>query len=156
MRVRPTTLNFLLHGRAPASLGRRGVTGDCHRGGPGGQRSRRPGQLACSRLFDARGFGGQGCEPRTYGGAGAQAWLYPLLTDTRTESGVPAGVGGGTVVHKTGTIDLVVNDAALVTSGPDGPYVLVVMTDGFGGTPGWQVIASISADVWQLEAARPQ
>jgi beta-lactamase class A len=90
------------------------------------------------------------------GGAAAQAWLYPMLTGTRAESGVPAGVGGATVVHKTGTIDLVENDAALVTSGPDGAYVLVVMTDGLGGTGGWQVIAAISATVWQFEAARSQ
>jgi len=91
----------------------------------------------------------------TIGGAAAQGWLYPMLTGTRTESGVPAGVPGGVVVvHKTGTIDLVDNDAALVTSGPDGPYVLVVMTDGLGGSEGWQLIASISADVWQFETAR--
>jgi beta-lactamase class A len=90
----------------------------------------------------------------TIGGADAQAWLYPLLTSTRTESGVPAGVGGGMVVHKTGTIDLVVNDAALVTSGPDGPYVLVVMTDGLGGAAAWQLIASISTGAWQFEASR--
>src|ERR1700687_5063333 len=83
------------------------------------------------------------------GGAAAQSWLYPMLTRTRTESGVPAGIGDGTVVHKTGTIDLVVNDAALVTSGPDGPYVLVVMTDGLGGQEGWQLIAGISASVSQ-------
>ena len=90
------------------------------------------------------------------GGAAAQSWLYPMLTGTRTESGVPAGVAGVTVVHKTGTIDLVDNDAALVTSGPDGAYVLVVMTDGLGDAAGWQLIASISAAVWQFEAARPQ
>jgi beta-lactamase class A len=90
------------------------------------------------------------------GGATAQAWLYPMLTGTRTEGGVPAGVAGVTVVHKTGTIDLVDNDAALVTSGPDGAYVLVVMTDGLGDAAGWQLIASISAAVWQFEAARPQ
>ena len=88
------------------------------------------------------------------GGGAAQAWLYPMLTGTRTESGVPAGIGDGTVVHKTGTIDLVVNDAALVTSGPDGPYVLVVMTDGLGGPEAWQLIASISSDVWQFEGTR--
>ena len=88
------------------------------------------------------------------GGTVAQAWLYPLLTGTRTESGVPAGVSGVTVVHKTGTIDLVENDAALVTSGPDGAYVLVVMTDGVGGTAGWQLIAGISAAIWQFEATR--
>ena len=35
--------------------------------------------------------------------AQAQAWLYPLLTSTRYEAGIPAGVPGGTmVVHKTG------------------------------------------------------
>jgi beta-lactamase class A len=92
----------------------------------------------------------------TIGGTAAQAWLYPVLTGTRTEAGVPAGVPGGVVVvHKTGTIDLVVNDAALVTSGPDGAYVLVVMTDGLGGAAGWQLIATISAGVWQYEAQRP-
>jgi beta-lactamase class A len=88
------------------------------------------------------------------GGAAAQAWLYPLLTNTRTESGVPAGVSGATVVHKTGTIDLVDNDAALVTSSASGPYVLVVMTDGLGGADGWQLIANISTIVWRFEAAR--
>jgi beta-lactamase class A len=88
------------------------------------------------------------------GGAAAQAWLYPVLTGTRTESGVPAGTQGVTVVHKTGTIDLVENDAALVTSGPDGAYVLTVMTDDLGGAAGWQLIAGISATVWQLEASR--
>ena len=91
------------------------------------------------------------------GGATAQGWLYPLLTNTRTESGVPAGVAGrAVVVHKTGTIDQVDNDAALVTSGPNGPYVLVVMTDGLGGAAGWQLIDEISATVWQFEASRPQ
>jgi beta-lactamase class A len=88
------------------------------------------------------------------GGAAAQAWLYPLLTNTRTESGVPAGVSGATVVHKTGTIELVDNDAALVTSSPSGPYVLTVMTDGLGGADGWQLIAGISAVVWQFEVSR--
>jgi beta-lactamase class A len=88
------------------------------------------------------------------GGAAAQSWLYPMLTGTRTESGVPAGAGGVTVVHKTGTIDLVENDAALVTSGPDGAYILVVMTDGLGGDAGWQLIAGISATVRQFEAGR--
>jgi beta-lactamase class A len=91
------------------------------------------------------------------GGAAAQAWLYPLLTGTVYESGVPAGVpAGSTVVHKIGALDAVDNDAALVTSGPDGPYVVVVMTDGLGGDPGWSLIAGISAAVWQFEASRVQ
>jgi beta-lactamase class A len=88
------------------------------------------------------------------GGASAQAWLYPLLTGTTTEAGVPAGLSGSTVVHKTGAIDAVENDAALVTTGPDGPYVIVVMTDGLGGAAGWGLIASISSTVWQTEASR--
>ena len=89
------------------------------------------------------------------GGASAQAWLYPLLTGTTTEAGVPAGSSGSTVVHKTGAIDAVENDAALVTAGPDGAYVLVVMTDGLGGAAGWDLIAGVSAAVWQIESSRP-
>jgi beta-lactamase class A len=88
------------------------------------------------------------------GGAAAQAWLYPLLTNTRTENGIPSGVAGVVVVHKTGTIDQVDNDAALVTNGPAGAYILVVMTDGLGGPQGWQLIAGISAGVSQFEASR--
>jgi beta-lactamase class A len=91
------------------------------------------------------------------GGAAAQAWLYPLLTGTDYESGVPAGVpAGSTVVHKIGAIDAVEDDTALVTPGPDGTYVLVVMTDGAGGAAGWGLIAAISAAVWQEEASRLQ
>lgn len=89
------------------------------------------------------------------GGAAAQAWLYPVLTGTATEAGIPGGVAGrSTVVHKTGQIDQVVNDAALVESGPRGSYVLTVMTDGLGGDAGWQLIDSISSAVWSYEAAR--
>lgn len=91
------------------------------------------------------------------GGAAAQEWLYPLLTGTTTESGVPAGVPSGVgVVHKTGTLDTVANDAALVTSGPGGAYVLTVVTDGLGETDGWTLIAAISAAAWQFESLRPQ
>ena len=89
------------------------------------------------------------------GGAAAQAWLYPLLTGTATEAGVPAGVASrSTVVHKTGAIDLVENDAALVEAGPNGAYILTVMTDNLGGEAGWQLVASISSTVWGFEAAR--
>src|SRR5579864_5764543 len=91
----------------------------------------------------------------TLGGAAAQAWLYPELTGTVTEAGIPAGVQGrSVVVHKTGTIDQVENDAALVTAGPNGAYILVVMTDGIGGDAGWQLIASVATDTWSFEAAR--
>jgi beta-lactamase class A len=89
------------------------------------------------------------------GGTAAQAWLYPVLTGTSTEAGIPAGVASrSAVVHKTGTIDLVENDAGLVRSGPNGAYVLTVMTDNLGGDGGWQLIASVSAAVWSFEATR--
>jgi beta-lactamase class A len=89
------------------------------------------------------------------GGAAAQAWLYPLLTGTATEAGIPAGIASRvTVVHKTGALDLVENDAALVASGPNGAYILTVMTDDLGGDAGWQLIASISSAVWSFEVAR--
>ena len=104
-------------------------------------------QMIAIRVAEAQG---------DLGGVAAQAWLYPVLTNTRTESGVPAGVSGATVVHKTGAIDMVDNDAALVISGPAGPYVLVVMTDGLGGSDGWQLIAGISSAVWQFETSRAQ
>jgi beta-lactamase class A len=89
------------------------------------------------------------------GGAPAQSWLYPLLTNTATEAGIPAGVASrSTVVHKTGTLDDVANDAALVAGGPRGAYVLTVMTAGLGGDSGWQLISSISSTVWTFEASR--
>jgi len=89
------------------------------------------------------------------GGTHAQSWLYPVLTGTKTEAGIPAGVAGrSVVVHKTGTLDRIDNDAALVQSGPNGPYVLSVMTDGLGSSGGWALIASIASTVWNFESAR--
>jgi beta-lactamase class A len=89
------------------------------------------------------------------GGAQAQAWLYPKLTHTRYEAGIPAGVPGGvTVVHKTGELDGEVNDAAIISGGKGGMYVLAVMTNGPGGDSGWSLVAQISAAVWAYESAR--
>jgi beta-lactamase class A len=89
------------------------------------------------------------------GGAAAQAWLYPLLTRTAYESGIPADLpASATVVHKTGALDLTENDAALVAGGPSGLYVLTTMTNGLDETAGPVLIAAISAAVWQYEAAR--
>ena len=89
------------------------------------------------------------------GGASAQAWLYPNLTKTRFEAGIPAGVPAGTtVIHKTGELDPVVDDAAIVSGGKSGPYVLTVMTDGPGGDAAWDTVAQISAAVWAYEATR--
>jgi beta-lactamase class A len=89
------------------------------------------------------------------GGPKAQLWLYPYLTNSKFESGVPAGVPAGTlVIHKTGELDPEVNDAAIVSGGHGGAYVLVVMTDGRGGDTAWSLIARISAAVWAYEATR--
>lgn len=84
------------------------------------------------------------------GGAAAQAYLYPLLTHTEYEDGIPAGLPSGeTVVHKVGFLDGVLNDAALVEGGPRGSYVLAVVTD--GGS--WQLIADVAQVVAQFEAS---
>jgi beta-lactamase class A len=90
------------------------------------------------------------------GGRSAQQYLYPLLTKTAYEKGIPAGVPAGTtVVHKIGILDNVVNDAAYVQKGPKGAYVLVICTeDGPGGDAGWKVLADISRAVWAFEATR--
>lgn len=86
------------------------------------------------------------------GGGAAQQWLYPLLTHTSFESGIPAGVqANATVVHKVGMLDSVVNDAAIVLNGPRGAYVLTVMTDGPGGDAGWALVAQVSGVVWRFE-----
>jgi beta-lactamase class A len=86
------------------------------------------------------------------GGQAAQQWLYPLLTRTAFEQGVPAGVPpSARVIHKVGWIDSTVNDAALVTA-PGARYVLAVTTDGLGGDPGWALVARVSEVVWKYEA----
>jgi beta-lactamase class A len=87
------------------------------------------------------------------GGAQAQGWLYPLLTHTAFEAGIPAGTPGADVVHKIGELDGIVNDVALVAGGPNGAYVLVISVDGLGDA-GFAVIAQISSKVWEFEAAR--
>jgi beta-lactamase class A len=89
------------------------------------------------------------------GGTAAENALFPWMTHTAYEDGIPAGLpAGAQVAHKVGEIDAMVADAALVLNGPHGAYVLVVMTDGLGGDAAWQLIAQISTDVWQLETAR--
>jgi beta-lactamase class A len=87
------------------------------------------------------------------GGAPAQQWLYPLLTKTAFENGVPAGVPrSAQVVHKVGWLDDSVNDAALVTAA-NARYVLVITSDGLGGDPAWALLARLSAIVWAHTAA---
>jgi beta-lactamase class A len=89
------------------------------------------------------------------GGRAAQQYLYPMLTHTSYEDGIPAGVPAGTaVVHKIGILDDVVNDAALVPKGPRGAYVLTICSQSSGGDAGWKLLADISHAIWQFEAAR--
>lgn len=89
------------------------------------------------------------------GGRSAQQYLYPMLTHTTYEQGIPAGVPAGTrVVHKIGVVDAVIDDAALVPTGPRGAYVLAICTQGPGGDAGWKVLADISRAVWQYEGTR--
>jgi beta-lactamase class A len=89
------------------------------------------------------------------GGAKAQAWLYPLITHTYWESGIPAGTPKATVAHKVGFDGASLNDAALVVNGPKGAYVLTICTKGPGGAAGWNIIARMATRVYQFEAARP-
>ena len=84
------------------------------------------------------------------GGAAAQRYLYPLLTNTAYEDGIPAGVPQGTtVVHKIGILDGEVNDAGLVLNGPHGAYVLSICTD----SGGWPLVAGVAQAVSQFEAS---
>ena len=89
------------------------------------------------------------------GGAAAQKWLYPLLTNTYWESGIPAGTPRAPVVHKVGYNGKSINDAALVVRGPKGAYVLTMCTYGPGSAAGWNVVSKMANRVWLFEAARP-
>lgn len=89
------------------------------------------------------------------GGPAAQGWLYPNLTHTATEGGIPAGVSGGArVVHKTGDMYGTESDAADVSNGSL-HYVLAICVAGLDEASGWNMIQRISARVWQYEAGRP-
>ena len=85
------------------------------------------------------------------GGSAAQRWLYPKLTHTDFEGGIPAGVPpGAVVVHKVGMLYGETNDAALVRY-KNISYVLAIVSNGPGGTD-WNLLASISRDVWKVMA----
>ena len=89
------------------------------------------------------------------GGPSAQGWLYPILTHTASESGIPAGLPAtATVVHKTGDMYATQEDAAYVINGHV-RYVLAVAVAGLDEANGWNLIQRISARVWRYEASRP-
>lgn len=88
------------------------------------------------------------------GGAAAQRWLFPLLTHTANEEGIPAGLpASATVVHKVGTMYGTENDSASIVHGQTS-YVLAVAVDGVDEALGWSLIARISARIWQYESSR--
>lgn len=89
------------------------------------------------------------------GGDAAQKWLYPMLTNTYWESGIPAGTPRGPVIHKVGFDGKSINDAAYVARGPKGGYILTICTYGPGNAAGWNVVSKLATRVWQFEAARP-
>ena len=89
------------------------------------------------------------------GGAAAQQWLFPLLTHTVNEHGIPAGLPArASVVHKVGTMYGTENDSAYIVNGRTA-YVLSVAVDGVDETLGWSLIAQVSARIWQYESSRP-
>lgn len=89
------------------------------------------------------------------GGAAAQQWLFPLLTHTVNEHGIPAGLpASASVVHKVGTMYGTENDSAYIVNGRTA-YVLSVAVDGVDETLGWSLIAQVSARIWQYESSRP-
>ena len=89
------------------------------------------------------------------GGAAARQWLFPLLTHTVNEHGIPAGLPAtATVVHKVGTLDGTENDSGYIVSVRTS-YVLSIAVDGVDETLGWSLIAQISARIWQYESGRP-
>ncbi len=84
------------------------------------------------------------------GGAPAQRYLYPLLSNTAYGEGIPAGVPSGTtVVHKVGILDGEINDAGLILNGPRGAYVLTVLTE----NGSWSLIADVARAVAQFGAS---
>ena len=89
------------------------------------------------------------------GGAAARQWLFPLLTHTQNERGIPAGLpASATVMHKVGTLDGTENDSAFIVNGRTS-YVLSVAVEGIDENLGWSLIAQISARIWQYESSRP-
>jgi beta-lactamase class A len=88
------------------------------------------------------------------GGASAQHWLFPLLTHTASEQGIPAGLpASATVVHKVGTMYGTEIDSAYVVTGRT-TYVLSVAVDRLDEATGWSVIARVSARIWLYESGR--
>jgi beta-lactamase class A len=81
----------------------------------------------------------------------AAAAMIEVLKAQEFNDKIPAGLPPGTpVAHKTGDITLVHHDAAIVYPPGESPYVLVVLTQGFGKEEDAnRFIAELSRIVWQ-------
>jgi beta-lactamase class A len=78
--------------------------------------------------------------------------MLSLLSQEWFREGIVAGIPAGTpVAHKSGNFAGATHDTAVVW-GPDGPYVITVLTDGSGA---WSPIAAVSAAVWQYFESSP-
>ncbi|MCA1826794.1 MAG: serine hydrolase [Myxococcales bacterium] len=88
----------------------------------------------------------------------AQPEIVELLARQEFNEGIPAGLPAGTkVAHKTGDIDRIYHDAALVYPRGRKPYVLVVMTRGFEKLEqGAAAVREISRTVWKSVVEGPR
>lgn len=78
--------------------------------------------------------------------------MLSLLSQEWFREGIVAGVPAGTpIAHKSGNFSGATHDTAVVW-GPDGPYVITVLTDSSGA---WSPIAAVSAAVWQYFESSP-
>ncbi len=76
--------------------------------------------------------------------------VLSFMDHTETENRIPAGIDGAEIVyHKTGTLDALTHDGAIVRSG-QGDYILTVYTEFLEGDVDERsaVIAEISKAVW--------
>ncbi|HKA87003.1 MAG TPA: serine hydrolase [Haliangiales bacterium] len=85
--------------------------------------------------------------------AGADA-MIDVLARQQLNEGIPAGLPAATrVAHKTGMIDRIYHDAALVLPERGGAYVLVVLTRGIAdGGQAQRLVADLSRIVWDRRA----
>jgi beta-lactamase class A len=87
--------------------------------------------------------------------AGSQR-ILGMLAAQEFNDGIPSGVPAGTLVaHKTGWITAIAHDAAIVYPADAPPYVLVVLTRGYGTEPDAEgVMRRIAAEAHRIATAR--
>jgi beta-lactamase class A len=93
----------------------------------------------------------RGVAARTLAGAETCAEVEAVLARQEHRSGIPAGLPMGTyVANKTGWVDGITHDVALVRPADRAPYVLVVLTTlDLDETEGNKLIADVSRTVWE-------